>query len=541
MKKLMTLTFAAILSCAIAFAQENGNRDENGNIVRGPYVQNTGFFDNSFIEIQGGVQYFYGQYMKEAGRKYPMKPALALGANFGKWFNPVLGLRLGWQGTRERWFNNTTDYYENYKFNYPHADLLVNVSNWWSGYKETRFWDVIPYLHVGWAFSDRQVPYTTDKANAFGGGVGIYNTFRLSDRWHLTLDLKEIFTSSDLLGPDYMAGVNIAEGQADKMCYIPSAMLGISFTMGKTGWKRQSTVDYVADFTCVPDQAAKDEQAVVLAAQDKAEAAVKGYTVPEITTEEELAAAIAALTAVCAECDNAVETAQALVDKTSKKVDANGNVLPACYAVDEATAQRYCEIANNEGTVDFTAMTNKEIRQWTKAHKDIVPEGWNKMSAIEKNVWYNSTIICPATLAKEQAAFAEAELEKAKARKVSADLSLDNVKKIVIAPVITKPEGLEAIGYFTIGRAKFNTKQMNEWKESIEVLGKEFDYEITGYTDKETGSSELNAKLRKDRSEYIKGLMEEEGFTGELTTKVANEDDRLVKTPSWKNRAAVIK
>ena len=37
-----------------AMAQENGNRDENGKIVRGPYLTNK-FGDNWFIGVAGGV------------------------------------------------------------------------------------------------------------------------------------------------------------------------------------------------------------------------------------------------------------------------------------------------------------------------------------------------------------------------------------------------------------------------------------------------------------------------------------------------------
>ena len=37
-----------------AIAQENGNRDENGKIVRGPYLTNR-FCDNWFMGVGGGI------------------------------------------------------------------------------------------------------------------------------------------------------------------------------------------------------------------------------------------------------------------------------------------------------------------------------------------------------------------------------------------------------------------------------------------------------------------------------------------------------
>lgn len=41
-------------------AQENGNRDEQNRIVRGPYETNR-FFDNIFIGVGGGVNIYYGE------------------------------------------------------------------------------------------------------------------------------------------------------------------------------------------------------------------------------------------------------------------------------------------------------------------------------------------------------------------------------------------------------------------------------------------------------------------------------------------------
>ena len=37
MKKIVSIVAIALMTFSAAFAQENNNRDENGNIVRGPY------------------------------------------------------------------------------------------------------------------------------------------------------------------------------------------------------------------------------------------------------------------------------------------------------------------------------------------------------------------------------------------------------------------------------------------------------------------------------------------------------------------------
>ena len=62
------------------FAQENGNRDENGKIVRGPYETNT-FGSNWFVGVGGGIGLSV-----DGGYKTRVAPALDI--QVGKWFTP---------------------------------------------------------------------------------------------------------------------------------------------------------------------------------------------------------------------------------------------------------------------------------------------------------------------------------------------------------------------------------------------------------------------------------------------------------------------
>lgn len=650
MKKIISFLAAAIV-CVAAFAQENGNRDAAGNIVRGPYVANgTSFWDNTFIELQGGADWIGSPHMGRNNGAKSIYPGLALGANFGKWFSPVLGLRLGWEGLNGQWKPGADlpsvevggEVVRKYDHHYAHADFMVNVSNWWSGYKETRVWDVIPYIHAGY-LNFHRTDVAEDATHKFGAGVGLYNRFRITNRFGLSLDLRGVISDNKIFGEEFIKSVDhyrtkdFTQGAGG---YV-SALAGIYVNLGTTGWHRVNTP--AEEIACNPDQAMLDEQAAVLAAEEKAEAAYKAavirqnaaadaYTkaledidvygrvtpalyeklgidsataeayatianvedcpdftliskketkewntdhkaiLPEgwdklskdeknaliaaaifapaeaaatvfATTEKELVAANKEVKAACDEYNNAVNECQALLDKTAAKVDANGNILPACYPdVDEATAQKYCDLVNSNDCPDFTTLTNKEIRQWTKAHKDILPADWKKMNSVQKNQWLNSIIVCPATLAKDQNAFAEQELAKAKAGKAEADEFYKNCLKPIV------PEGsapklfeVESVGFFTIGHSVFNDKQMANWKKTLKGIDKRCDYVVTGYADKETGSAERNAVLRQERCEYVKGLLEKEGFTGIITARPANQDEKYVNSPIWKNRSAVIR
>ena len=150
MKGIKTILGVLAVASLFAFsfnasAQENGNRDENGKVVSGPYETNK-FWDNWFIGVGAGINEFMAM-----GAKIKWIGGIAIDANVGKWITPDLGLRIGWKG-----FNNSFDNsdmvagkYDSWNQNYVHADVLWNMSNTFGGYKETRFWDIEPYLQFG--------------------------------------------------------------------------------------------------------------------------------------------------------------------------------------------------------------------------------------------------------------------------------------------------------------------------------------------------------------------------------------------------------
>lgn len=49
-----------MLASTGVMAQENGNRDASGKIVRGPYETNR-LFDNIWLGVGGGVNIYHGQ------------------------------------------------------------------------------------------------------------------------------------------------------------------------------------------------------------------------------------------------------------------------------------------------------------------------------------------------------------------------------------------------------------------------------------------------------------------------------------------------
>ena len=84
-----------VFAGGFASAQENGNRDAQNRIVRGPYETNR-FFDNIFVGVAGGVNLYFGENDSEG--KFGKRLAPAMDIHVGKWFTPSIGARVGYAG-----------------------------------------------------------------------------------------------------------------------------------------------------------------------------------------------------------------------------------------------------------------------------------------------------------------------------------------------------------------------------------------------------------------------------------------------------------
>ena len=238
MKRLKFLWGALALIAVImtaspaADAQENGNRDLDGNIVRGPYQTNS-FGDNWFIGAGGGINVFLN-------KDYDVRIGPSIDANFGKWFTPAVGMRIGYQGINaQAWSNNPgilgktldTDknqYLQKFGYMYIHGDFLWNASDGIGGYKETRFWDLVPYVHAGFFRS-----YGMDKAdfhdNEFAMGAGLLHQLRLTDRLDIIIDMRATVVNGRVIDN---SGVSI----------IPSVTAGLAVDLGWPNFIRTSTI-----------------------------------------------------------------------------------------------------------------------------------------------------------------------------------------------------------------------------------------------------------------------------------------------------------
>lgn len=263
----------AVMICAAGlglFAQENNNRDENGKVIRGPYETNR-LFDNVWIGVAGGINLFENSFTDAGG----INPALDI--NIGKWVTPSVGVRIGYQGlTASSWTSVQYPYFKTmgddgrYKnaFNtaYIHGDVLWNISNAFSGYKETRTWNFVPFLTAGLARSFKN----GFSNNEFAAGVGLLNNIRVSNRVDLTLEVRQLIVKQ---GYDSSPVGGVAG--------MTSATFGVSFKLGRTGFKRSHTDEYAGRIATLQtlNDALENEKADV--ENDKAELAAENAALRE--------------------------------------------------------------------------------------------------------------------------------------------------------------------------------------------------------------------------------------------------------------------
>ncbi len=243
-----------------AVAQENGNRDQYGEVVRGPYETNS-FGDNWFVGVGGGINVFYND-----GYKIAVAPSID--ANFGKWFTPSVGMRIGYQGLQSRIWSETPSlfgtvkdadkdmYAQKFGYMYIHGDFLWNMSDALSGYKETRFWNLIPYIHTGF-YRSYGIDGVDFSDNEFAMGAGLLHNLRLTDRLDMIIDMRATVVNG-----------RVHDGSGAAL--LGSVTAGFAVDLGWPSFMRTATVIGVTELANVEKMAILETAVVALEAANEA-------------------------------------------------------------------------------------------------------------------------------------------------------------------------------------------------------------------------------------------------------------------------------
>lgn len=252
--------FVTVAVCVVAFANANAQviKGAEAQTIRGPYETNR-LFDNVFIGVAGGVNYYQGEQDLHLSFKDRFAPAIQ--GYIGKWITPSFGIRLGYYGNKTygfyhndkaatpeppAWSGNPyvdkADIYDwgyKQKFNihYLRGDLMWNLSNAIGGYRADRFWDFAPYLGAGVAMATD--PDNHNKNFELATTVGLYNMIRICSALDLTLDISQTVVNQRF----------DAEARGSRQEYFANIALGLAYQFRNREFSRAHAAVDVTPFT----------------------------------------------------------------------------------------------------------------------------------------------------------------------------------------------------------------------------------------------------------------------------------------------------
>lgn len=209
------------------------------------------FKDNWFIQAEGGVNVIFGQTDKVLGFGDRIAPAFGLQA--GKWFSPILGMRAGATYLGQKGAANQDAFYrgvygltmengqykmdgEYYKTHVGQLginfDAMLNITNWWCGYKPNRVYNFIAYVggatYFGFQhkFNDgNNDGWDKHFDTSLALRAGFINSFNVSRQVALSLDIRYTAMSSNAESVTYNTLNNNI-----------SAFLGVTYLFNQRTW-----------------------------------------------------------------------------------------------------------------------------------------------------------------------------------------------------------------------------------------------------------------------------------------------------------------
>ena len=130
------------------------------------------------------------------------KPTLAGNVFVGKWFNQYLGSRIVLEGGKLNPYFKKMAWKETESYVLGRLDLLFDLTNCFRSYDPDRFYNLMPYIGIGgeYAFNATRRPDGADHSSSFLFGAGLWNTFRLSEKFSAYLNLGIDFVNANADG-----------------------------------------------------------------------------------------------------------------------------------------------------------------------------------------------------------------------------------------------------------------------------------------------------------------------------------------------------
>jgi outer membrane protein OmpA-like peptidoglycan-associated protein len=243
-------------------------------------VATNSFWSNWFIQANVAYEAFYSD--QEKGKGYSKSPLKGFRSNvspsiaIGKWFTPGLGLRTKATGIWGRSVSSEDKTLNAMKFMNIQEQAMFNLSNMLCGYSETRVWNFIPYAGIGFLRN------FDDNLNAHAASLGILNTWKLSRKWAVNLDLSFNVSDDDIEGAE-IAHQTYATSIPKADRYF-TAEIGLTYNLGKATWSKTPDVDAINDLHQSQLDALNAQLADANAENNRLNDLIKNHKCPEAKT-----------------------------------------------------------------------------------------------------------------------------------------------------------------------------------------------------------------------------------------------------------------
>lgn len=205
-------------------------------------VRTNGFWQDWFVQA-GLDMTLQNPYGYDFSKVFPNGKTFGLDVAAGKWFSHQVGYRVkfNWENRLPLLKNDHANWLA--PFDQPgvnrdkggyialYADALMNLHNLFGAYRADRTWNLSLYPRIGVNYN-----FGVSKG-ALLAGVGILNTYRLSDRWSLYGDIAYIMTGSGFVGSEKVEGTGTGSNSNGYL----TIGIGAQVALGKTHAPVQTT------------------------------------------------------------------------------------------------------------------------------------------------------------------------------------------------------------------------------------------------------------------------------------------------------------
>ena len=186
-------------------------------------------WNNWFVQF-GGDFTLQNPYGYDFGESFCKGSSVGVDASIGKWFTPEIGLRarVNWENglidSKAEWlapFDNPGRNHEKGGYLSIVGDIMFDIHDIVLGYDHARSWSTQVFLRAGEVYN-----FGVSKGSPLIG-LGLGNTYSLSDRWGLYLDVAYNGVSSGFTGCVKSTGV----GSGSNMYF--DIDLGVQYNLGQ--------------------------------------------------------------------------------------------------------------------------------------------------------------------------------------------------------------------------------------------------------------------------------------------------------------------